>query len=160
VSGNVVSWVVGQLDIGAEATVTLQMKSVRKDTVTTGQNLAHATCLNTNLIAQIPVPDTDSITLNVSLLEPQVYPSPFNPSKAVGGVLKFSQLPNDSRVTILGISGRKIRVLTGVVRHRLEWDGKNEAGDDVAAGFYLYVIEMTDDNGVKKTVKGRFGLIR
>lgn len=159
-TGTVVVWVIGQLDIGAEATVTLQMKSVRNDSTAILFNRAHASCINSNLIVQAPAPDVEAITLSVSLQEPRVYPSPFNPSKASGGTLKFSELSSGSVVTILTVSGKRIRTLKGVVRSRLEWDGKNEGGKDVAPGLYLYIIETYGANGDKKTVKGRFGLAR
>jgi uncharacterized repeat protein (TIGR01451 family) len=159
-TGSVISWLIGRLDIGAEATVTMLIKSVRKDSVQVVANRAHAYCVNTNAIAQAMVPDMDVITLETSLKEPKVYPSPFIPSRAVGGTLKFTELPTGSVVTILNMSGKKIRTLKGVSRSRLEWDGKNEDGEEAAPGLYLYVIDVFGANGDKKSVKGRFGLAR
>ena len=160
VSGLVVSWQVGRLDMGAEKTVELRMKSVMKDTVTTGTNRAHATGTNIFFMPEPAASDSDDITLNVGKLEARVYPNPFNPAKAVGGTLKFTGIPVGSTVEILTMSGKTVRTLSGVQRYRLEWDGRNDDKKDVAAGLYLYVVNVAGAEGKKKIIRGRVGLIR
>ncbi|MEW5945809.1 MAG: hypothetical protein AB1742_06385, partial [bacterium] len=41
-----------------------------------------------------------------------------------------------------------------------EWDGRNNAGRDVASGIYLYILQATDDqNSTSVTVKGKLSVI-
>jgi|GEM_PF-5454963 len=72
----------------------------------------------------------------------QNYPNPFNPRTSI----EFD-LPRTSevQVEVFSILGTKVRTLKeGQLRagyHRVEWDGKNDAGQDVASG--LYLLRMT-----------------
>ena len=88
-----------------------------------------------------------------------VYPSPFRPRKAVGGTLKFDGLPDGSKVYIYAVTGREVRALEGVERQRLEWDGRNAEGTPVAAGIYLYLVEVPSGGGTRR-IHGKIGLIR
>jgi len=85
-----------------------------------------------------------------------VYPNPFNPATAVGGVAKFRNLPDGTFVELYTLAYERVRVL-GSVNHRAEWDGRNEAGQPAATGVYLYRIVLPDD---VPPVKGRLALIR
>jgi len=92
----------------------------------------------------------------------KVYPNPINFSRSVRNTLKFGNLPRNPDITIYNISGRLVRKLTfGTASNdgtsgKVEWDGKNEEGDSVEMGLYIYIIK--DENGDKKT--GRFGVIK
>ncbi len=72
----------------------------------------------------------------------QNYPNPFNPSTTI----EF-QIPKRDRVSlsIYNTLGQKIRTLLNkelsVGSYRVEWDGKNEGGQEVASGVYLYKLE-------------------
>jgi len=72
----------------------------------------------------------------------QNYPNPFNSSTQIG-----YGLPLDAHVklTIYNILGEKVRVLVDEYQSAGErniiWDGKNENGEVVATGIYLYRIE-------------------
>ena len=57
-------------------------------------------------------------------------------------------------------SGRIVRRLEtgrsqGVGSYRVEWDGKNDAGADVAAGVYLYVLHAGNRHEMGKLVRVR-----
>ena len=75
------------------------------------------------------------------------YPNPFNPDREVG-ILRYS-LRQSSEVTtkIYDIAGHVVMTLTDKEFQEAEteqgvtWDGKNEAGDLIANGTYLFVIE-------------------
>lgn len=67
------------------------------------------------------------------------YPNPFNPATTI----EFS-LARDAKVTlvIFDVSGRRVRTLiSGVVTeagiHKVDWDGKNENGKQLASGVYF-----------------------
>lgn len=72
----------------------------------------------------------------------QNYPNPFNP----GTIIRF-QLPSHGRVslTIYNISGQLVRTLldssVSAGAHAVAWDGRDDHGQLVASGEYLYRIE-------------------
>jgi len=83
----------------------------------------------------------------------QNYPNPFNPETEI----RF-QLPEDVHVTlsIFNLLGQKVRTIidkqmtTGY--HTIKWDGRNDFGNSVASGVYLYVIQAGKFCEVKKMV--------
>ena len=70
------------------------------------------------------------------------YPNPFNPVTYINFHLPY---PGKVQLTIYNILGQKVRKLidsyydAGV--HRVQWDGCNESGFDVASGLYIYRIQ-------------------
>ncbi|MDD5688216.1 MAG: discoidin domain-containing protein [Elusimicrobia bacterium] len=97
--------------------------------------------------------------VTVDLNNIKVYPSPYNPATAVNGKLKISNLPINSIVKLYTVTGDIIRELKETDYGNLgwlEWDGKNDNGDKVGKGVYIYKIE--DAAGNKKT--GKVGLVK
>ncbi|OFZ56020.1 MAG: hypothetical protein A2328_00600 [Bdellovibrionales bacterium RIFOXYB2_FULL_36_6] len=87
------------------------------------------------------------------------YPNPYKPASAVDGKLKIINLPVDCTATILNIAGEKIRELNEADMGNLgwiEWDGKNESGESVGQGVFLYMVKTPD--GQKKI--GKVGLVK
>lgn len=80
--------------------------------------------------------------------EPIVYPNPFSPSKAVGGVLKFDGLSELDHIRIYTPDGILVRSLGPAAGGILRWDGRDSAGNIVYPGLYFYVIDGTE--GVSK----------
>ena len=83
----------------------------------------------------------------------QNYPNPFSSSTAIPySVNKQS----DIKVTIYDILGRQVRYFrmglqtAGV--HQIVWDGRNNLGQKVASGIYLYKIQAGNWQNVKKMV--------
>jgi hypothetical protein len=72
----------------------------------------------------------------------QNYPNPFNPVTQI----RFG-LPRQSNVTltIFNTVGQKVATLAEGVRaagyHEITWDGRNQAGTNVASGVYFYRLE-------------------
>lgn len=72
----------------------------------------------------------------------QNYPNPFNPTTEIR-----YQLPQASWVvlSVFNVAGQRIRSLAEGHQeagyHVLSWDGKDDAGKEVASGMYLYRIE-------------------
>lgn len=87
-----------------------------------------------------PVPATFSLGQN--------YPNPFNPST----IIRYA-LPTGGHVKldVYNVLGQKIAELVDGVRpagvHDAVWNGRNRAGAEVAAGVYLYRIEVQAGNG-------------
>ncbi len=87
------------------------------------------------------------------------YPNPCYPVQ--GQTVKIVNLPIDSNITIYiyNITGELVRTLnedeeieTGVVSATATWDCKNEAGENVASGIYLYVVQTSNNTKVGKKI--------
>lgn len=80
---------------------------------------------------------------------PEVYatPNPFDLS-AGKAVLTFVGAPSGSTATIYDMEGREVVKLSG---SPLQWNGRNERGDAVAGGTYMFVVELP--SGEKHTGK-------
>ena len=81
----------------------------------------------------------------------QNYPNPFNPTTKIEFTLAKSGFVT---LQIYDVGGRKVRTL---VSEELSsgyksvlWDGKNEAGKDVASGVYFYQLKIGDFSEPKK----------
>ena len=83
------------------------------------------------------------------------YPNPFNPSV----VIPLELATDAARVslTVYDVLGRRVRQVwqgpLGAGRHRFTWDGRDGAGKAVAAGVYLYQVEIDGQVEAKKTTK-------
>ncbi len=85
-----------------------------------------------------------------------VHPNPFTPNGDgyndgvtfdIGGLRE-----NDGKVEIYNFRGRKVRELSG----EKHWDGKNDAGEELPSGLYLYIVKIA---GAVKA-KGTLTLVR
>ncbi len=93
---------------------------------------------------QAAVTDTEELTqLPETFALHQNYPNPFNPTTEI----KFD-LPEPGQVTftIFNIVGQKVRSLLNGPKaagyHSVLWDGKDEFGNEVASGVYVYRIRV------------------
>lgn len=81
-------------------------------------------------------------------------PNPFRPRTTIHYTLPTSETV---RVQVCDATGRVMRTLeaghVAAGNHALEWDGKDDRGRDVPAGFYLYVIHSDSVNEVGKLVR-------
>jgi hypothetical protein len=81
----------------------------------------------------------------------QNYPNPFNMETEI-----VYQIPEDVyvRLTIYNSLGHKIRTLISrsqsVGRYAAHWDGKDESGHEITSGIYIYRLETSKFNDVKK----------
>jgi len=87
----------------------------------------------------------------------QNYPNPFNPTTTItfdvpGELGEEKQV----RLNIYDIRGRKVRTLVDSEfepgNHRAIWDGKNDRGQRVASGVYLYTLRSEDKIYIRKMV--------
>lgn len=83
----------------------------------------------------------------------QNYPNPFNPNTTIEFALTQK---SDVRLVVYNLLGQQVRVLAnesvnpGV--YKVEWDGKDELGQKVASGIYLYRITAGNYVETKKMV--------
>lgn len=93
------------------------------------------------------------------------YPNPFSTSTRFIFTLTGAVIPNQLKIQIMTVSGKVVREITqdeiGVIRignniTDYAWDGKDEFGDQLANGVYLYrVIMKTEDMNHRETAGDR-----
>ena len=83
----------------------------------------------------------------------QNYPNPFNPSTTI-----LYQLPRAEKVRIIiyDLTGRQVRELLNENReagsYTVQWDGRNQGGQMVASGLYIYQIRAGQFSQNRKMV--------
>ncbi|NIR52189.1 T9SS type A sorting domain-containing protein [candidate division KSB1 bacterium] len=82
------------------------------------------------------------------------YPNPFNPTTT----LRFTVANKAQRVILIiyDILGRVVRVLADEIlsagEHRVQWDGKNQKGIQVANGTYVYKLKAENFVDARKMI--------
>ncbi len=83
------------------------------------------------------------------------YPNPFNPGTTIPFAVPAEA--GDVDLTIYNVLGQPVRqVWNGPLaagEHRLAWDGRDAQGKSVAAGVYLYRLQMGEQTRIRKMVK-------
>lgn len=120
----------------------------------------------------LPV-DKNAITFNLDLLEEPageliVYPNPFRPQRDDQATFIFRPPGTGTLrekegdrldLIIYDLTGSPVRTLTAdsasPADWTLSWDGRNDAGEDVASGVYLIVMRGGNDN-----ITGKIALVR
>ncbi|MDD5766444.1 MAG: FlgD immunoglobulin-like domain containing protein [Candidatus Marinimicrobia bacterium] len=83
----------------------------------------------------------------------QNYPNPFNPETTIEYIL-----PKQSKIslTIYDVLGHQVRKLAETVQesgyHAIIWDAKNDKGENVPTGMYLYVLTTSEQRVASKMV--------
>ena len=140
-----------QLTPGQTNTISINIPSL---TASTGRFILSFANLKPNIIHLVGSPVSSvnnemlvSQNINQTLTLPQEFfleqnwPNPFNPNTNI----RFT-LPEESGVSLViyDLSGRQIKTLT-VSRypagsHQIQWDGRDDSGNAVASGIYVYRI--------------------
>ncbi|GEM_PF-4513178 len=83
----------------------------------------------------------------------QNFPNPFSPETVIE--YELSQ-PGPVTVRVFNVEGELVRSLVGGMeqagRHRVAWDGRNDAGEGMAPGIYFYRVETEQLQTMKKMV--------
>ncbi len=87
--------------------------------------------------------------------EMKVYPNPYKPSKGHATV-KFANITEEKAIKIYTLTGELVRDINEVSGSVYEWDTRNESGEELASGIYLYLV--TSGSGEKET--GRIVIVR
>ncbi len=105
--------------------------------------------------------DGPSVLLPRSFDLKQNYPNPFNPQTTISfDIPDLGKMGKESaaeaRLNIYDIRGRLVRELySGELAsgsYQLSWDGRNESGQSVPSGIYIYRLVAGDWSSVKKMV--------
>ena len=83
------------------------------------------------------------------------YPNPFNPATTIP--VSMAAGAGEVDLTIYNVLGQPVRhVWTGSLTagtHQLAWDGRDTEGKPVAAGVYMYRLQVNDQTRIRKMVK-------
>ncbi len=74
-----------------------------------------------------------------------LYPNPVNLND--GGQVTFVSLPDGSSLLVTSMSGETVRRWPTVAGGDLVWDGRNESGNRISSGVYLWYLEGSDTKG-------------
>jgi hypothetical protein len=81
------------------------------------------------------------------------WPNPFNPSTVIAFDLPKGQ---QARLTVFALDGTRVRTLVNEWRepgrHQVRWDGRDDRGNNVAAGVYFYSLRAGDFRDTKSMV--------
>ncbi|MBX7151409.1 T9SS type A sorting domain-containing protein [bacterium] len=108
-----------------------------------------AAAVTSNQIAVFYNPDFDATPKDFAL--ERNYPNPFNPTTNI----RYS-VPAENRVVIkvYNMLGQEVRTLVNDVKpagkFEVAWDGRNNAGQSVASGVYIYRMEAGQFNKAQK----------
>ncbi len=85
----------------------------------------------------------------------QNYPNPFNPSTTISFDLSATMGVNQPvNLTVYDIRGRHVRTLIdselGPGSHKIHWDGRNDRGEMVSSGIYLYTLRAGEERFTRK----------
>ncbi len=81
------------------------------------------------------------------------YPNPFNPTTQID-----YNLPEDKYVNVIiyNVKGKRVKTLVNKIQtlgfHSLRWDARNDIGEKVSAGVYIYKIQTGKYTATKKMV--------
>jgi hypothetical protein len=92
------------------------------------------------------------------------YPNPFSKSTKFTFQQNMEE-PIDVKIKIFTIAGRLIKTIDerGINNHfvQIDWDGKDDDGDDIANGIYLYKLTTTTQDGrLTNDALGRLSVIK
>ena len=100
--------------------------------------------------------------LNSKQIKAYAYPNPFDPSEGPVTFHYRLKVPSAVTISIYDLNGRKIRVLLekdktiNGIEYTAHWDGRDEAGNIVPDGMYLYVI----GTGARDRMTGRIIIMK
>jgi hypothetical protein len=82
----------------------------------------------------------------------RVFPNPWRADLHSVVEITFDRLTPDSTIKIFTIAGHWVRTLSSALGDPVRWDLKNNSGDHVASGLYLYLITNPRNERIRGTV--------
>ncbi|MDO8549631.1 MAG: FlgD immunoglobulin-like domain containing protein, partial [Ignavibacteria bacterium] len=154
----VISWLEetpGAPGIGVDVEPPIDNRSMQYLSSTGWQSINFGDIMITAYISDITVgveePASEELPLTFDLK--QNYPNPFNPSTVISYQLPKSEVVS---LEIYNALGQKVRTLVNQTQeagyYNVEWDGKNNFGNPVSSGMYLYRIKAGNFVNVRKMI--------
>jgi hypothetical protein len=106
------------------------------------------------LMVSTAIDDQESLIMTNRFELKANYPNPFNPSTTISYVLPNTEGNNHASLIIYNQLGQKVRMLVnetqGIGAHKVTWDGRDDAGNDVASGVYFYQLRYGNHQATQK----------
>jgi hypothetical protein len=85
----------------------------------------------------------------------QNYPNPFNPSTTIAfDIPQTDGTAQSVSLAIYNLRGRRVRTLVNSElepgTHKIHWDGRDDRGESVASGIYLYTLKAGEEIFTRK----------
>ncbi|HPN32257.1 MAG TPA: hypothetical protein PKY81_15000, partial [bacterium] len=93
-----------------------------------------------------------NISITLGLKNVKVYPNPFKPNSGLGHTnVIFDNIQPGTKLRLFTVTGQLVAEnTTGQNQYRFVWDGKNDHGQSVASGVYIYMLEKGDEKKIGK----------
>lgn len=145
----------GSPGIGADADAPIDNRSMYYLTSSGWVPIAGVDIMVTAYVSDQPVgvEDNDDGNMPLTFELKQNYPNPFNPSTVIS-----YQIPQSDfvRLEVFNSLGEKVRTLVNenqeIGYYQIQWDGKNESGNQMSSGIYLYRLSAGNYVSVMKMV--------
>jgi len=82
---------------------------------------------------------------SVNPAELHVYPSPFSLSRSE--FITFTEVPPEATLVVTTLMGEVVKEWPGTTGEDIQWDGRNDAGREVAPGVYYWFIREGEQKG-------------
>ncbi|HIE28518.1 TPA: hypothetical protein EYP66_14655 [Candidatus Poribacteria bacterium] len=90
-----------------------------------------------------------------------VAPNPYNPSTNGQDGIKFLNLTPKATIRIYNSTGEVVKILEHIDETGIEtWDAKNDAGETVTSGIYVYYVTAFTDGREELKAHGKFAIVR
>jgi hypothetical protein len=91
------------------------------------------------------------------------FPNPFEPGRGTQLIVSGLTAASEVEVRVFAVDGRLVRSLRGAGgpgQAQVGWDGRDEAGAEVANGVYLYRVNVFPAGGAVLELQGRAAAVR
>ncbi len=141
-----------------------RMTAVFTPELADGSHSLKVTAIIPSLNDTLVLKRTLNVNQNLQLINAYNYPNPFNQKTNFTFIL--SSIPDELSIRIYSVSGRLLRVITRKAdelsvgyNKNIEWDGRDEDGDLIANGVYLYKIVLKKE-GKSETTTNKLAIVR
>jgi hypothetical protein len=102
----------------------------------------------------------DAVAADITLVpagfgEVKVFPNPWRADQHAGHPITWNHLAYTTTIKVFTVAGQAVRTFTTTDSSQT-WDLKNDSGEDVASGIYLYVVRNDQD----EKIRGKLAVIR
>ena len=118
--------------------------------------------LGTNSVGEVvdvlAMPHTDqALPTDISLA--QNFPNPFNPSTTIMYAVPAQAAGQPLTLAVYDLLGQRVRHLDSESAlpgtHRVVWDGRDDHGQEVASGVYIYQLRARNYTATRKMILSR-----
>ena len=98
------------------------------------------------------IEENQNVITNEFILH-QNYPNPFNPSTVIHYTVPIASVVE---VTVYNIFGQEVKTIINEFKiagsYRVTWDGRNNFGNNVSSGIYIYKLQSVNQLRMKKMI--------